>query len=59
MARWQEGDIDEDGDEVVVCMECDGTGKGDYVSADDLEPDDEDGIREDCPVCCGFGRLDW
>lgn len=51
---YQHGDVDEDGDEVVVCEECDGTGKGDYVSADELEPDDEDGIREDCPFILRF-----
>lgn len=57
MARYQHGDIDEDGDEVIVCTECDGTGDGEEFELDD--EGDETATREPCPVCCGFGRLDW
>lgn len=55
--RWEFGDVDEDGHEVAVCVECDGTGGGDEPELD--EDGEETGSPEPCPVCCGFGRVDW
>lgn len=56
-ARWNFGDIDEEGYEVAVCIACDGSGIGDHPEFD--EDGEETGHNEPCPVCCGFGRLDW
>lgn len=57
MARYQPGDLDEDGSEIAVCLECDGTGNSDEPELD--EDGEETGAMEPCPICCGFGRLDW
>jgi len=61
--RWSlEHPFDEQGEPVVVCPECEGTGKGDGEEFDPdfdpLEAEDE-GPSAYCSVCCGFGRLDW
>lgn len=48
------------------CPECDGTGKDpgyDAAEAEDLYgPEETRSVTApngECPVCCGFGRLDW
>lgn len=54
--RWSlEDPYDEAGNPVVVCPECEGTGRGE---AETFFTEEEDGDPH-CGVCCGFGRLDW
>lgn len=57
MFRYKPGDLDEDGSEIAVCLECDGTDNS--VEPEFDEDGEETGRMEPCPVCCGFGRLDW
>ncbi len=62
MPHYEPGDIDEDGDEVQVCPECEGSGKdSEYDPEEWGEGDERHPLAPigDCPVCCGFGRLDW
>lgn len=54
---WTPGEIDDDGEEVVVCDECEGTGHSEEPEVED--DGEETGRMADCPVCSGFGRLDW
>ena len=48
------------------CPECDGTGKDPGYDAEEAEdlygPEETRSVTApngECPVCCGFGRLDW
>lgn len=54
-------DDDEEDEEIVECPECDGTGVGEEDRYDLSIPVNHNGSQEkqDCPICCGFGRLDW
>lgn len=54
--QWSlEDPFDDDGEPVVVCPECEGTGRSDEL----IEDEDDSEIFGDCKFCCGFGRLDW
>ena len=48
-------------DEPATCPECDGSGVSDRERFNFSETVNHDGDQQfmDCPVCCGFGRLDW
>lgn len=71
---WEHGDVDEDGDEIVVCLECDGSGKAPEecdacAGTGMIDNDDEEYVCDQClgtgnidvgcEICCGFGRMDW
>lgn len=59
-------DLDDELEDDLTCPECDGSGRD--PSYDEAEAEDLYGPREtrhptapngDCPVCCGFGHMDW
>ncbi len=51
----------EDGEMGAWCPECEGSGCSEQERIDYDTPVNHRGNPdcEDCPVCCGFGRLDW
>lgn len=69
MSATSDLELDEDdeffaeyADWVAECSECEGSGVwGDHPRFNFEEPVNHQGNPDllDCPVCCGFGRIDW